>query len=68
MVIGVGTRLDVRMHTRLKNGVLHNGQQSGSAGNSFFDYSKFEAIKLLSGWDAARCDEHQFRAKIKVST
>ena len=43
--------------------------QLGSAENSFFfDYSKFEAMKSLSGWDAARCDEHQFCAKIKVST
>ena len=25
-------------------------------------------MKSLSGWVAARCDEHQFRAKIKVST
>ena len=23
--------------------------------------------QTLSGWEAARCDEHQFRAKIKVS-
>ena len=50
------------------NGVLHNGQQQGSAENSFFYYSTFEAMKSLSGWDAACCDEHQFRAKIKVST
>ena len=56
MVIGLGTRLDVRMRTRLKNGVLRNGQQPGSAGNSFFDYSKFEATQSLGGWDAARCD------------
>ena len=68
MVIGLGTRLDVRMRTRLKNGIFRNGQQSGSAGNSFFDYSEFEAMKSLCGWVAARCDEHQFRAKIKVST
>ena len=51
-----------------KYGILRNGQQPGSAGNSFFDYSKFEAMKSLSGWDAARCSKHQFRAKIKVST
>ena len=68
VVNGFGTRLDVRMHTRLKNGVLCNEEQPGSAGNSFFEYSKFEAIKSLSDWDAARCDGHQFRAKIKVST
>ena len=24
-------------------------------------------MKMLSGWEAARSDEHQFRAKIKVS-
>ena len=68
VVNGLGARLDVCMHTRLENGVLHNGQQPGSAGNSFFDYSKFEAMKLLSGWDVACCGKHQFCAKIKVST
>ena len=41
---------------------------SGSAVNSFFDQGKFETMKTLSGWEAARCDEHQFRAKAKVST
>ena len=25
-----------------------------------------EDVKMLSGWEVARCDEHQFRAKIKV--
>ena len=55
------------MCTRLKNGVLPNGQQPVSAGNNFFDYSNFEGMKSLSGWDAARSDEHQFHAKIMVS-
>ena len=32
-----------------------------------FDHDKFEAMKMLSSWEAARCDEHQFCAKIKVS-
>ena len=68
VVFGMGTRLHVRMRTRLENGVLRNGQQSGSAVNSFFDPGRFEAMKTLSGWEAARCDEHQFRAKIKAST
>ena len=36
--------------------------------NSFFDHSKFEAMKLLSSCEAAGCDEHQFCAKIKVTT
>ena len=68
VVFGLGTRLDVRMRTRLKMAsfACRNGQQPGSAGNSFFDYSEFEAMKSLSGWVTARCDEHQFLAKIKV--
>ena len=68
VVIGLGMRLNVRMRTRLENGVLRNGQQPGSAENNFFDHSKFEARKSLSGWEAARSDEDQFCAKIKVST
>ena len=67
-VIGLGMRLDVRMHTRLENGVFRNWQQPGSAENNFFDHSKFEAMKLLSGWEAVRSNEDQFRTKIKVST
>ena len=31
------------------------------------DQGEFEAMKTLSRWEAARCDEHPFRAKIKVS-
>ena len=52
VVFGLGTRLHVRMRTRLENGVLRNGQQSGSAVNSFFDLGKLEAVKTLSGWEA----------------
>ena len=33
-------------------------QQPGSVENNFFDYSKFEAMKSLSGWETARSDEH----------
>ena len=54
------------MQTRLENGVLRNGQQSGSAVNSCF--GKFEVMKTLSGWEAVCSDEHQFHAKVKVST
>ena len=68
VVFGLGTRLRVRMRTTLENGVLRNEQLSGSTVNNFFDQGNFEAMKTLSGWEAARCDEHQFRAKIKVST
>ena len=34
---------------------------------AFIDQGKFEAMKTLSGWEAACYDEHQFRATIKVS-
>ena len=32
---------------------------------AFIDQGEFEAMKTLSRWEAARCDEHPFRAKIK---
>ena len=35
---------------------------------AFTDQGEFKAMKSLSGWEAARSDEHQFCAKIKVST
>ena len=35
MVFGLGTRLHVRMRTRLENGVLRNGQQSDSVVTDF---------------------------------
>ena len=35
---------------------------------AFIDQGEFEAMKSLSGWDAAHSDEHQFGAKIKAST
>ena len=35
---------------------------------AFIDQGEFEAMKSLSGWEAARSDERQFRVKIKVST
>ena len=34
---------------------------------AFIDQGEFEAMKLLSVWEVAGSDEHQFRAKIKVS-
>ena len=34
---------------------------------AFIDQGKFGAMKTLSGCEAARCDEHPFRSKIKVS-
>ena len=62
VVFDLGTRLHVRMRTRLENGVLHNEQQSGSAVNSFFDQGKFEVMKTVSDLEAACYDEHQFHA------
>ena len=67
VVFGLGTRLRVRMRTKLENGVLHNEQQPQSVVNGFIDQGEFEVMKTLSGWEAARCDEYPFRTKIKVS-
>ena len=67
MVFGLGTRLRVRMRTKLENGILHNGQPTQSVVNGFSDQGELEAMKTLSGWEAARCNEHPFCAKIKVS-
>ena len=59
VIFGLGTRLRVRMRTKLENGVLHNGQPRQSVVNGFSDQGELEAMKTLSGWEAA--------AKIKVS-
>ena len=64
VVFGLGTRLHVRMRTKLENGVLHNEQQPQSVVNGFIDQGE---LKTLSGWEAACSDEYPFRAKIKVS-
>ena len=48
VVFGLGTRLRVRMRTTFENGVLRNGQQPGSAVNSFIDLGEFGAMKTLS--------------------
>ena len=64
----LGTRLHVRMCAKLENDVLRNGQPTQSVVKGFSDQGEFEAMKMLSGWETARCDEHQFRVKIKVST
>ena len=34
---------------------------------AFIDQGEYEAMKTLSVWEAARCNEHPFRVKIKVS-
>ena len=68
VAFGLGTRLRVRMHTKLENGVLSNGQQPQECCKWLFvDQGKFKAMKTLSGWEAVQCDEHSFRAKIKVN-
>ena len=64
---GLGTRLLVRMHTTLENGVLRNEQQPQNVVNGFSDRGEFETMKTLSG-KAPRCVKNQFRAKMTVST
>ena len=68
LVFGLGTRLRVRMRTTCENGVLRNGQQPGSATNSFIDQGEFGAMKTLSSRIAPRCDKLQFCDTITVST
>ena len=68
VIFGLGTRLRVRMHTTLENGVLRNGQQPASAVNNFIDQGEFGAMKTLSDRIAPRYDKHQFCDKMTVST
>ena len=58
----------MRMRTTFENGVLRNGQQLGSAVNSFIDLGEFGVMKTLSGRIAPSCDKHQFCDKMTVST
>ena len=51
------------MCTTLKNGVLHNRQQSQCY---VIDQGEFEAMKMLSGRRVPCCDKHQFCAKVTV--
>ena len=65
---GMGTRLLVRMRTKLQIGVLCNGQQPQSVVNGFIDQSEVEVMKTLIGCRDPRYDKDQFRAKMTVST
>ena len=56
------------MRTTFENGVLRNGQQPGRDVNSFIDQDEFVVMKTLSGCRAPRCNKHQFRDKMTVST
>ena len=68
VVIGLGTRLFVRMSTKLENGVLRNRHQPPSVVNGFSDQGEFEPMKTLSGRKSPCCDKNQFRAKMTVGT
>ena len=68
IVFGLEMRHHVRMHAKLENGVLRNGQQPGSAVNSCIDLGEFQAIKTLNGCRSLRCDKNQFCDKVRVST
>ena len=63
VVFGLGIGLCMHMCTKLKNGVLHNGQQSQCY---VIDQGKFEAMNMLSGCRVPCCDKHQLRAKVTV--
>ena len=68
VVLGLGTRLRVRMHTTFENGILRNGQQPSSAVNSSIDQGEFRAMKTLNDRKAPCCDKYQFCDKMTVST
>ena len=68
VVFGLGTRLRVRRHTTLENGVLRIRQQAGRTENSFINQGKFVAMKTLSGRKALHCDKDQFCDKMIVNT
>ena len=66
VVFGLGTRLRVRMRTKLASFTTDSNHRVLRM--AYIDQGEFEAMNLLSGWGAARSDEHQFHVKIKVST
>ena len=68
VVLGLGTRLRVRMRTTFENSVLRNGQQPGSAVKSSIDQGEFRAMKTLSDGIAPRCHKYQFCDKMTMST
>ena len=70
VVFGLGTRLHVRMRTKLENGVLttDSSHRVRVLLMAFIDQGEFEAMKTLSSRRAPRSDKHQFRAKVKAST
>ena len=67
LAFDLGTRLHLRLRTKLENGILRNGPPPQGVVNGFLDQGEFGVMKTLSCWEAVHCDEHQFHAKIKVS-
>ena len=68
VAFGLGTRLHVRACVQnLKMASFTTNSKHSVLGMAFIDQGEFEAMKTLSGCEAARCDEHPFHAKIKVS-
>ena len=53
-----------RTWNRLCTDPLQSVQNLLCTVNNFFDQGNFEPMETLSGWEAARCDEHQFRVKV----
>ena len=68
IVFGLGTKLCMCMCTTFENGILRNGQQPGSAVNSFIDQGEFVAMKTPISCRALCYDKHQLCDKVTVST
>ena len=63
MVFSLLTRPGMCIHTRLENGILWNGQQSGSAVNSC---NKFEGIRTRSSHRAPHVSTRQFQIMVNA--
>ena len=67
VVVDLGTRLHVRMHT-MASYTVRNGQQPGRAENSFIDQGELVAMKTLSDCKAPRYGKGQFCDKMTANT
>ena len=68
VVFGLGTRLRVRMRTKLEKWRPSQRTATTVLRMAFIGQSEFEAIKTPNGRRAPRCDKDQFRPKMTVST
>ena len=66
VVFGLGIRLRVCMRTSLETGILRNGSSQVELWTTFINLGEFVATYEDTEW--LRCDKHQFRDQMMVST